>query len=131
MASLRINQGNLDRFFNKIAQEVAQEARSLAPVDQGDLKRSINVVGNSRIVINPVDVNGKSYAAAVEFGRAPGERTPPYNPGSRLSIWAGTPGQAVWHLARAIAQRGIRPKPFFFPAVKKVAEKYFKNVRVR
>lgn len=131
MADLRINQAKLNQFFNKIANEIANEARDLAPVDQGDLKREIKVVGDNRIVVNPVDANGKSYAGAVEFGRAPGGPTPPFGAGSRLAIWAGTPGRAVYELARAIAQRGIRPQPFFFPAVKKVAERHFKNVRIR
>lgn len=130
MADLRINQAKLNQFFNKIANEIAEEARNLAPVDQGDLKREIKVVGDNKIVVNPVDASGKSYAGAVEFGRSPGT-TPPFGPGSRLAIWAGTPGRAVYELARAIAQRGIRPQPFFFPAVKKVAERHFKNVRSR
>lgn len=131
MASVRVNQKQLDKFFNKVAQEIAEEARRLAPIGQGDLRREIKVVGNNRIVINPVDVNGRSYAAAVEHGRAPGSAIPPFGAGSRLSIWAGTPGRAVRELARAIARRGIRPKPFFFPAVQAVAAKRFKNLRVR
>ena len=131
MADLWINQANLNRFFNRLAQEIAQEARNRAPVDQGQLRDSIRVESNNRIVINPVDENGRSYAASVEFGRAPGGRVPPGGPDSRLAIWAGTPGRAVWELAKAIARKGIRPKPFFFPAVKLVAERYLKNVRVR
>lgn len=131
MADLRINQSELNKYFNKIANEIAEEARNLAPVDQGDLKREIKVVGDNKIVVNPVDASGKSYASSVEFGRAAGGPVPPFSAGSRLSIWAGTPGRAVWELAKAIAQRGIRPQPFFFPAVKKVAERHFKNVRTR
>lgn len=129
MATVFINQAELNRFFNKILNEIADEARRLAPTGQGDLQRSINVVGR-KIVIDPVDANGKSYAAAVEFGRGPG-KMPPYGPNSRLAIWAGTPGNAVWQLAKLIAERGIRPKPFFFPAVKRVAERHFTNVRIR
>lgn len=130
MADVWVNQVELNKFFNKILNEIADEARLLAPQAQGDLRRSINVVGN-KIIINPVDVNGKSYAMAVEFGRPPGSRIPPGNAEGRLAIWAGTPGRAVWQLARAIAERGIKAKPFFFPAVKRVAERHFTNVRVR
>lgn len=129
MATVRVNQTELNKYFNKILNEIAAEARRRAPVDQGDLQRSIDVVGN-RIVVDPRDDSGNSYAAAVEFGRAPG-KVPPGGPDSRLAIWAGTPGRAVWELARAIAQRGIRPRPFFFPAVKAIAERHFINVRVR
>lgn len=131
MANLWINQANLNRLFNRVAQEVAQEARNRAPIDQGQLRDSIQVVGDDRVVVNPVDVNGVSYAASVEFGRQPGQKMPPYGPDSRLAIWAGTPGQAVYMLAKAIAARGIAPKPFFFPAVRAVAEKYLRNVRTR
>ena len=131
MANLWINQSNLNRFLNRMANEIAEEARRRAPIDQGQLRDSIRVEGNNRIVVNPVDANGVSYAASVEFGRQPGQKMPPYGPDSRLAIWAGTPGQAVYMLAKAIAARGIRPKPFFFPAVRAIAERYLKNVRVR
>lgn len=130
MADVFINQDEFNKFVNKILNEIAAEARLLAPIGQGDLRGSINVVG-SKILINPVDINGKSYAAAVEYGRAPGHKRPPFGPGSRLSVWAGTPGRATRQLAQIIADRGIRAKPFFFPAVKKVAERHFINVRVR
>jgi hypothetical protein len=131
MAQIRINQNELNRYFNKLANEIAAEARRLAPVNQGDLQRSINVVGNNKIVVDAVDSSGGSYAASVEYGRKPGGRTPPGGPGSRLAIWAGTPGNAVWQLARAIAEKGIKPRPFFWPAVRTVAERHFKNVRMR
>lgn len=131
MARVWINQAELSKLYNRLAQEIAQEARNRAPVGQGQLRDSIKVVGDNRIVVNPVDVNGRSYAAAVELGRAPGQRIPPGGPDSRLALWAGTPGQAVWMLARAIADRGTQPKPFFFPAVKAVAERFLRNVRVR
>lgn len=131
MANLWVNQANLNKFFNKIAQEVAQEARNRAPVNQGQLRDSIHVEGNNRIIVNPVDVNGTSYAASVEFGRKPGGPLPPGGPDSRLAIWAGTPGRAVWELARRIAERGTRAQPFFFPAVITVAGRYLKNVRAR
>lgn len=131
MAIIRINQAKLNQYFNKIANEIADEARKRAPVDQGDLRRGIKVVGDNKIVVNAVDANGKSYAASVELGRRPGGPTPPASAGSRLSIWAGTPNRAVWELAKAIAQSGIKPHPFFFPAVKAVAERHFRNIRIR
>ena len=130
MAQIRVNQTEMNKYFNKILNEIAVEARRLAPVDQGDLQRSINVSGN-RIHVDAVDSSGNSYAASVEFGRAPGGRTPPGGPDSRLAVWAGTPGRAVWELAKAIARKGIRPKPFFFPAVRLIAERHFTNVKTR
>lgn len=130
MAIIRIDQTEFDRYKRIILEEIAAEARRLAPVDQGQLHDSIQVVGD-KIVVNAVDANGRSYAAAVEFGRAPGQTMPPGGPNSRLAIWAGTPGRAVWELAKAIAARGIRPKPFFFPAVKIIAERHFRNVKIR
>lgn len=130
MADLWINKSELDRFFNRIANEIANEARQRVPVAQGQLRDSIKVVDSNRVVVDAVDVNGQSYAASVEHGRAPGVM-PPYGPNSRLAIWAGTPGRAVKMLARAIAERGIRPQPFFFPAVQAVASRFLKNVRVR
>lgn len=130
MANLWINRSEMDKFFNKIANEIAEEARQRVPVAQGQLHDSIKVVGNNRVVADAVDVNGQSYASSVEFGRSPGTM-PPYGPNSRLAIWAGTPGRAVKMLARAIAERGIAPKPFFFSAVQIVAARHFKNVRAR
>lgn len=129
MATVNVNQVELDRYFNKILNEIAVEARRLAPVGQGDLQRGINVIGN-KIVVEAVDSSGKSYAASVELGRSPGHM-PPGGPNSRLAIWAGTPGRAVWELSKQIAIHGIKPKPFFFPAVRLIAERHFKNVRVR
>lgn len=130
MATLKINQPALDAYFNKILNEIVTEAKSRVPVGQGTLQNSIKAIGN-KLVVDAVDASGRGYAAAVEFGRNPGSAIPPGGPESRLATWANSPGQAVWKLARLIAERGIAAQPFLFPAVKAIAERHFINVKAR
>lgn len=57
------------------------------------------------------------YAAAVEFGRAPGKKMPPYK---ALMKWArdvlGSEALA-FVVARAIGRKGTKPQPFLRPAI--------------
>lgn len=55
--------------------------------------------------------NVAAHAEYVERGRLPGGRMPPV---SIISAWAvrhGMPARAGWPIARAIARRGIKPRP--------------------
>lgn len=58
-----------------------------------------------------------AYGSNVEFGRRPGQRMPPVD---ALELWGlrvlGEPGLG-WPLARSIAKKGVKPQPFFWPAV--------------
>jgi len=102
---------------------IQQEAKMRAPVDTGRLRSSIMVhpiygmpslFGGSRLVGARV-VAHAHYSLFVETGRRPGKMPPP----DALAGWARRHGLGglEFVIARAIGKRGIRPRPFFGPAV--------------
>lgn len=89
------------------------DARRLAPRDTGRLQGSIS----SRISGVGANLQGEvgpsaRYGFWVEFGRRPG-RAPPIG---AIAGWARRRGMSPYPLARAIARRGIKPRPYMQPA---------------
>lgn len=113
----RIISGPLNRFLERASQTVEADAKSNAPVDTGRLRSSISrriELGQQRALVG----SKLPYARAVEFGRPPG-RWPPM---SALQPWARRHGfpagrQGAFLVARKIAFKGIRPRPYLVPAL--------------
>lgn len=84
------------------------------------------------------DVRDKGYASYVEHGRKPGKMPPP----DILEAWAykkfrlshKEARSAAWALARSIAKKGTKARPFFEPAVesgwRKMIDKIAKIVKI-
>ena len=84
------------------------------------------------------DVENKGYARYVEYGRKPGKMPPP----DILEAWAykkfrlshKDARSAAWALARSIAKKGTKARPFFEPAVesgwRKMIDKIAKIVKI-
>ena len=80
----------------------------------------------------------KGYASYVEYGRKPGKMPPP----DILEAWAykkfrlshKDARSAAWALARSIAKKGTKARPFFEPAVesgwRKMIDKIAKIVKI-
>lgn len=114
------------------AMEIARAARRKAPKAFSTLTNSIRdfQVGPGHFRISP----GVNYAPFVELGRAPGKV-----PGTRngLREWVkqktGLSGAALdrrtFAVARSIARKGIRPRPFMAPAAEENADRVRELVR--
>ena len=84
------------------------------------------------------DVKDKGYASYVEYGRKPGKMPPP----DILEAWAykkfrlshKEARSADWALARSIAKKGTKARPYFEPAVesgwRKMIDKIAKIVKI-
>ena len=84
------------------------------------------------------DTRDKGYASYVEHGRKPGKMPPP----DILEAWAykkfrlshKEARSAAWALARSIAKKGTKARPFFEPAVesgwRKMIDKIAKIVKI-
>lgn len=96
------------------ARVVADRARMLAPVFNGDLAGSIRpglgggLVGN---IATAEVIAHADYAAYVEYGTRP--HTPPLQ---AISDWAYAHGMRPYALQRAIAERGTPAQPYMRPA---------------
>ena len=84
------------------------------------------------------DVKDKGYASYVEYGRKPGKMPPP----DILEAWAykkfrlshKEARSKAWALARSIAKKGTKARPYFEPAVesgwRKMIDKIAKIVKI-
>ena len=84
------------------------------------------------------DVENKGYARYVEYGRKPGKMPPP----DILEAWAykkfrlshKEARSMAWALARSIAKKGTKARPYFEPAVesgwRKMIDKIAKIVKI-
>lgn len=96
--------------------QVTQEARSRAPKDTGELRKSITenvsqIQSGVSIIVSPI----ASYASNVEFGQPPGTFVSP----EALKPWVRRHGMnegAAYAISRAIMKRGTQAQPFLFPA---------------
>lgn len=102
-----------------IGNDIADEARALAPVDTGALRSSISSKFSTTPLARSIVVANVSYAQYVHDGRKPG--SPP--PTAAVAGWARKKGLNPYLVARAIGRRGIKGRPFFTDAVKKIVSR--------
>lgn len=123
---IKLANERIDEYTEKAAYiagvEIQKVARDLSPVDQGDLRKSIQV-GVSRIgqSISSVIAPKVKYAAGVEFGQPPGTRVSP----AKLAGWAGRRGLNPYAIAKGIERKGTKAQPFLFPAFDEKQESVF------
>lgn len=114
-----------------LAREVAAAVRTLVDRGVADARRNVakdtrrteaSIRGRVRAVAGAVVGEFGSplpAAAAIEFGRRAGGKMPPRG-ALVASGWLrrhGIPDEAEFLVRRAIARRGIRPRPFLEPAL--------------
>lgn len=88
-------------------------ARSLAPKDTGRLGGSIthSISGGGANLTSRIGPS-VAYGIYVEKGRGPG-KAPPIG---AIAGWAARHGINPYVLARSIARKGVRPRPYMLPA---------------
>lgn len=89
------------------------EMRINAPVFDGELRRTIRPKWQSADTV--VIFSDSKYAPAMEFGRKPGGKLPPFSEGTPLAKWVRIKmGQGVpaFLVARSIARKGTKGKHF-------------------
>lgn len=92
--------------------------------DMGNLANSILVEPVEGGMVSEVGPTAP-YGPHVEFG------TKPYfPPPDALEGWAKRHGfDSAWPICKAIAKRGLKAKPFLFPAWLAVRDKFFKRIK--
>lgn len=113
-------QGIATRAVARMSRQVMNEATQRAPVDTGNLRRTIQtdpiqVQGNQ--VIGGVSVTA-NYARFVHDGTAPHVIRPRR---ARALRWQGAGGRAVF--AMIVHHPGTRPRPFLLNALNRVASR--------
>ena len=112
----------LDETRKGISRSVIQieaDAKRIVPTDTHTLQRSIT----HEVQTSGANVTGRVgsnlvYAPVVEYGRSPGRMPPP----GALAGWLRRKGideQYAFVVARSIARRGTRPRPYLKPALEK------------
>lgn len=102
----------LRQLTSQTAHAVKADAQVIAPEFSGALRRGITVTTSPRGTVATVRAQ-VPHAAAVLKGRRAGARMPPK---AALVEWArqhGVDPKLVFVLARAIARKGIKARPFF------------------
>lgn len=108
--------------MNRSVLTVEASAKRVVPVDTGNLRRSITheVTATGGGLIGKVGTN-VPYARYVEEGRSAGSMPPPDALARDLQGgWLrrhGISNDLAFVVARAIARRGIRPRPYLKPAI--------------
>ena len=100
--------------------QIEADAKRIVPVDTHTLQRSLT----HEVTTSGNDVTGRAgtnlvYAPVVEHGRSAGAAMPPP---SALSGWLRRKGideRYAFVVARNIARRGTRPRPYLKPALDK------------
>lgn len=123
-----------DAIVNSVADEMVLEAKQNAPADLGQTRQQI---GKESLGGGQVSVfSNATHSGYVEFGTGPQVSIPvAFNELAQrvrqrkggnfeefvlsLTGWVrrkGMPENAAYPIARAILRRGLKPRPFFYPA---------------
>ncbi len=100
--------------------QIEADAKRIVPTDTHTLQRSLT----HEVTVSGNDVTGRAgtnlvYAPVVELGRSAGDAMPPP---SALTGWLrrhGIDERYAFVVARNIARRGTRPRPYLKPALDK------------
>lgn len=114
----KLNQ-NMEDTVGRLAQQIADDAKDLAPVDTGHLRENIfsRVTKDGDIIAGEAYSNVE-YASYVEFGTGKvGESAGLQREGIdlhyRQTPWRYQDEEGNWHYTE-----GMKPQPFFYPAMK-------------
>ena len=106
-----------ERGISETAMLLNTEASSRAPVDEGNLKNSIqSEIGGLEATV----MVGASYGVYVEYGTGVYAKGPGGSRAKKIP-WSYKGADGKWYTTY-----GMRAQPFWFPSID-VARKYFKN----
>ena len=106
-----------ERGISETAMLLNTEASSRAPVDEGNLKNSIqSEIGGLEATV----MVGASYGIFVEYGTGVYSKGPGGSRAKKIP-WSYKGADGKWYTTY-----GMRAQPFWFPSID-VARKYFKN----
>ena len=106
-----------ERGISETAMLLNTEASSRAPVDEGNLKKSIqSEIGGLEATV----MVGASYGIFVEYGTGAYAKGPGGSRAKKIP-WTYKGADGKWYTTY-----GMRAQPFWFPSID-VARKYFKN----
>jgi len=99
----------IEAYVAQIGIAATKYAKQNAPEDTGALKKGISFIfqGGSGVVVSKA-----KHTVNVVKGRGAGKRFPPIDVIRAWVVRHGMPESAAYPVARAIATRGIPPKPF-------------------
>ena len=120
----------MTQFFHRVGQAVEAQAKEDVAVDRGQLRSKITYEidpSGERAGGRPVPVwvrvgTNVTHGAPVHQGRKPGK----WPPVKAIAGWVkrkGLPPEAAFPIARKIAQKGIKARPFLTDAVEKASGK--------
>jgi hypothetical protein len=106
--------------ITRSAIQIEADAKRIVPTDTHTLQRSITheVEASGRDVVGRVGSN-LVYAPVVEYGRSAGAAIPPPSALTGGLRRHGIDEQYAFVVARSIARRGTRPRPYLKPALDK------------
>lgn len=139
--------GDIDQITEGVASEMALDAKSRAPSDQGKLKQSI--ISRKTDDLTYEVIVGERYGAFVEFGTGTKVEVPPefqdmasrFKGGNQgtfdeglqsIKDWAkrqGIPEEAAYPIFISILKKGITAQPFLYPAYVQGREQYLKELK--
>lgn len=111
----------IDATLKANADEIARNAKRLAPVDLGKLRQSIALIKVSdkeyKVIANASNL--APYAAYVEFGT-----------GGYVRVPAEMQDIAILFKGKGIKEVNIRPQPYLYPALISQRAQYLKDLEV-
>lgn len=117
----RIVTEELARAGKRAGLAVERGAKGYAPVDTGNLRRSITTATSvAPLAVTTTVGTAVTYARAVEFGRGAGRAQPP---SGAIAAWLARKGSdpsKAFVVARSIGRRGIAARPFLTRAFKEL-----------
>jgi HK97 gp10 family phage protein len=121
----------LQKVLKSTSQILLKEMRKRVPVATGRLRKALKMSKKGAFGYT-VGVDGRnSYYFAVTGGRKAGSRMPPLN-NPRFRQWLALKGfseREAFVVARSIARRGIRARPFMTESAEAVREKIFADLQ--
>jgi HK97 gp10 family phage protein len=114
---LETKKENLIDAIKKVQRKVVRDAKDLAPVAFGHLRKSIkpqDITITAGEIVAPI-IAESPYAVFVELGTKP--HFPPVKPLRKWSKKVLGDLELGFVVARAISKRGTRPQPYLGPAI--------------
>jgi HK97 gp10 family phage protein len=107
------------------SKDISSTAKSLTPVDLGELRTDINyTVADRKNSIEGNILSSAPYSTYVEFGSRPHRP-----PAKALEGWADRHGIPVGAVIASIAKKGTKAQPFMTPAAMAQKPKFIRAVR--
>lgn len=101
----------IEKFADDYVKELRQQLKRNKNIASGDLVKSLDgkVIRTAMGSIFTIQLISEDYLKYVDQGRRPGGKMPPLQAISRWATFKKIPQQAVFPIAKSIAEKGIKP----------------------